>query len=345
MRKFRNLFAISFATVFAAATIYSCSKDDISINVGNEQSQNSGGGSSSTDSTGNGSGNGTGTDAAEQSKLFFNAAVYDMLTKAASTSPIGVGRYATIYAYNGTAKVTSVQYESKEQGYLNPLSAADTMSLATGTYTLYGAGVNYPTMTTVPVFSGTSVSGLETNVDYIWTSYPNLVVKNVSQNVSLNFTHSCTQVVIAMMDPNNLISATATPTMTMTPSSNTSNTWNLIDGKISYSTTIASNQVNMPVAKNTTQGKNPVYYGQLIMMPLETSADSLIAKFNVTVNSVANNYEVKLPVFQGELEAGNAYVYYVEFTEAGVTFNNTVTVTNWVTVDVNKGTPIIPTQI
>ena len=67
------------------------------------------------------------------------------------------------------------------------------MSLATGSYTLYAAGVNNAS-TKVPTFTSGTASSLSNQMDYLWWSDP-VTITDASTDVTINFKHGCIQVV------------------------------------------------------------------------------------------------------------------------------------------------------
>lgn len=338
MKRISKLLIATYMIAMSAGMIIGCSKDDINISVGNEQGQNTGG-SGGSDST-----SGNNTDSTKtKAKLFFDANVYDLFTKIASMSPIAEGRYVTVYAYNGSSLVTSVMYESETAGTLTPAgTSTDPMTLTTGTYSLYAPGVNTPAGTAVPVFSGTTLSsGLQNNTDYIWWGKTGLVVEGSSQNLEMNLQHCCIQVVIQLINSDG-VTLSGTPTMSITPSATGTNVWTLTNGTISPSTSLATTYMSMN-ATSSTSNSITSYYGQVIMMPLQMTGN-MTAKFTITVNGQSRDYQVLLPVYQNNMQAGYSYRYQVEFSNNEVTFNNTVNVISWVPVDATN-TPIIPSQI
>ncbi len=340
--------------VFLFGLIYSCSKDNINVTVGNEQGQDTYLGGSSSDSTSTSTNTVDSTSTSNKiTKMYYDANVYSMYTRANSMSEIESGRYVSVYVYNSsnTTLVTSEQYKSSV-GTLTPSSPSTTaMTLVTGTYNLFAPGVNTPAGTAVPTFSSTSITNLSNNIDYIWWSQSGLSVSGTSQNVTMNLKHCCTQVVIAFENSDG-VSFSSDPTMSITASTTTDNTWSLLTGVISNSTAVETTYTNMPVStstsssttSSTTTASDTVYYGQIIMMPLELNGN-MTAQFSVSLNSQPSaKYNVTLPVYQNNLQAGNAYIYKVAFKNNEVTFTNSVMVYDWISVDANS-TPIIPTQI
>ncbi|MGL5682149.1 MAG: fimbrillin family protein [Marinifilaceae bacterium] len=334
MKKIGKLLSKTLLVIAVAGLAYNCSKDDININVGSGQDKNCSG-QCGSDTCSN-------STSKKKLLLHFDAQVYDILTRAASSTPIGTNRTATIYAYNGTTRVQSSNYKSETTGTLSPVNAADSIALATGTYTLYVPGVNFPINTTVPTFSGTSVTGLQNNTDYIWANKSNLIVADKSQNVTLTFEHCCTQVLIILEDPDNVI--TGTPSIFLSPSSVTGNTWNLINGVISPSTSVQTDLSTLSVLPKTVSNIKS-YYGQLIMMPLQATGDIMTVKLSATIQGAQADFSASLTPDGGYLQAGKSYAYYLKVSVSGITFTNSVNIENWIPVDVNSGAPIIPSQI
>lgn len=331
MKKIGKLASIAMILALGAVSVASCSKDDITITVGNEP-----GGNGSGDGTGNNCGNDT---TKVRAKLFFDANLYDLLTKAAALSPLADGRYVTVYAYDGSAMTTSVMYKSDTPGTLTPTGSTP-LELATGTYNLYAPGVNSPASTAVPVFSGTTYTGLQNNIDYIWWGKTGLVVEGSSQNLTMNLEHCCAQVVIQLID--SAAAVTGTPVSSITPSLISNNVWTLPTGVISNSTSVSTEFMSMPTTASGTNGITS-YYSQLTMMPL-LSTQNMTVKFTATVSGSSRNYEVSLPVYKGNLQAGYSYKYQLVLKNNEITFNNTVNVINWIAVDATSA-PIIPSQL
>ncbi len=353
MRNLKKTIVPVLSVIAFSFAIISCSKDNININVGNEQGQDTylSGGSDST-STSSSTTIDSISSSGQKAKIFYDANVYTLFTKANSMTEIEAGRYVEVYVYNSTSTtlVTSELYLSST-GTLSPSSPSTTaMELVTGTYKLYTPGVNAPKGTAVPKFSTTTINGLSNGIDYVWTD-KTIEVSGTSQNVTLNLQHECTQVVIVFLNSDG-VTFNSAPTMSLTASTvTTSNEWNLITGVITPSTAVSTTYTTMAVAQSTSSSSSStttttsegVYYGQLTMMPLKLNGN-MTAKFTATINNQSNDFQVTLPVYQDYLQAGNCYIYKVEFKNNEVTFTNTVNVVDWIQVDANSE-PIIPTQI
>ena len=322
-----------------------CTKSDIDIILDNAN----GFGTSGTvkDSTGtNGSNtkpdttnNNTGT---AKKTMYFTANVVSMLSRSRAseteTAPIGAGRNVTVYTYSSNNLIESKQYTTTV-GELNPVDGTQ-MIVPTGTYSFYAACVNTPTGDAVPVFSSGKASGLKNNIDYVWGSKNSFTPSDNANNVSFTLTHSCTQVIVRLIPATGI--TVQDVTMAITPSDPTGCIWNLMNGQIAPSTAVLSDTQNMGVTK-TDSGT----YGQLTMIPLSSSG-SLTANFTAKVNSesAARNYTLALPMslVQNNLAAGSSYIFTVTLNLNNVTFNN-VSITNWVYVNVNGNSPIIPSQL
>ena len=150
-------------------------------------------------------------------------------------------------------------------------------------------------------------------------------------------------IVIQLIDSSNT-SFDTIPTISLTPSIVTDNTWDLITGVITSSTAINSEAVNMPVTKpsNTSvisEKSFQSYYGQITMMPLKMNGN-MIANFTIVVNNQTLLFKVELPVYEGDLKAGTSYIYKLIYEEDQIKFNNSVNIIDWVSVNATN-TPII----
>ena len=232
-------------------------------------------------------------------------------------------------------------YSSQNAGTLTPLEAPD-LSLNVGNYSLYAPGNNSEGKA-VPVFTGTTYSNLQNNNDYIWWT-KNITVAGSSETIDMTLDHCCSQILVKLNASGDAVKGVTT--MTLTPSSTQNSPWDLTTGVITPATALTA-AMNMGI----TQKSDTLYYGQLIMMPLNATAssDSLTINIGVTYASGTQNYTAKLPVYKANSGAspafkpGICYIYNLSISASGITIQ-TVDVTNWVDVTVNNE-PIIPSQV
>lgn len=315
--------------------IVSCSKDDININTTIGDGQNSGGGS--------GGGTNNDTTGTKAQKVYFSANVMALISRSGSTAPIEKGYSVSAYAYNGNNRVNKVDYVSAA-GELDPKTSGNVMSVVTGTYNFYAIGNYSVNNGSLPTFQSTTAS-VTNGTDWIWASAKDKAVEG-NENYTLNFTHSCIQVVVKLTVGEG-ITVNSLPQIQLSPSViGSNNTWDLYTGIINPATSVSTSSLTaMAVALESsgTSSTPTIYSAQYTMIPLSMSGD-LSTKFNITINgeSTARNYEVSLPINGGSLAAGNCYIYNVELKGNTITFTN-VTVTNW--VDVTYSGTLVPGQI
>ena len=323
-------------------TFTNCSKDNIDIDIindvtiDNEDSDNKEDSGNQSDSDNSSSSD----NSALNNEVTLSANILSMITKASSTSPIGTDRYVDVYVYTSNQYYNTYHYISSVEGSLTPTLGSSEMTLPSGAYAFYTAGVNTVGIN-VPEFDNNITTKLSNGIDYVWTSKM-IVVTDESQDVNLVLNHRCIQIVI-QVEMNNITLDTSTkPTMTITPSDSSECEWDFTTGKITSATSLSSTTRNMGVTVSTST--DTMIIGQFIMLPLSYS-DSITTQFNLILGTenVTRTYSTKLPVYQNEFTAGNSYIYNLELSTAGITFNN-VDITNWVDVTVNQE-PIIPTQI
>ena len=192
-------------------TLTNCSKDDININLQSTNinnpdgtgGDNSGGNNNNNGGDNNGGdNNGGGDSGTSKLKVYFRAGVVhspqytdftattSSTTSSSTYSNIGVGRYVNISAFNNdNITVQAKGYTSSTAGTLSPTDNTQ-ISLSSGTYDIYAAGVNVPAGTAVPNFTfgstgSATCSSLENGIDYIWASNPNFT-PSTTNSESLN---------------------------------------------------------------------------------------------------------------------------------------------------------------
>lgn len=363
-------------------TLTNCSKDDININLQSTNinnpdgtgGDNSGGNNNNNGGDNNGGdNNGGGDSGTSKLKVYFRAGVVhspqytdftattSSTTSSSTYSNIGVGRYVNISAFNNdNITVQAKGYTSSTAGTLSPTDNTQ-ISLSSGTYDIYAAGVNVPAGTAVPTFTfgstgSATCSSLENGIDYIWASNPNFTpstTNSESNNIYLKMTHCCAQIIV------NLTAATGitindTPTFNITPSSTSGISWNLSTGVITASKALGgATAMSVGAGTSTDATTSNAYNGQLTMLPLASISTGMTCTFSVTINgeSTARNYQLTIPPYDGSAgggdggyAAGYSYTYNLELDLNEVTFNatNSVQVKNWQVVSISG--VIIPSQ-
>lgn len=274
----------------------------------------------------------------------FFANVNDLLTRAASVSPIETERYATVYAIdtkNDSTMASVVSYYSKAAGTLTPVT--NPMKLNTNNvYSLYAVSVNNAN-TAVPVFDTSDgiATGLNNGLDYLWCGLWDAIPTGTSATYDLTFQHCCTQVLIDLVVEEG-ITVNSVTSVTITPTDTTGMSWSLFNnGTIGPAMSLSDTPAYMGF-KKTAFGFSAAY----VMFPIVVSGPTnMSCQFVLNINNEAANrtYALNIPVYQNELQAGYAYSYGVTLQTDTVVFND-ANIIDWVTIDVN-GNPIIPVQV
>lgn len=293
-------------------------------------------------------------------------------TKAASTSDIGSGVKATIYAYvsgQTDASVASHEYEAGSNGNLTGTDSY-TMQLGKGTYDFYGVSANSST-TSAPDFdqnSNTTTSALSNNVDYLWVKAAGKPITSSSsdQNIDLTFERKAVKIAITiksgagiqltgwdgMTDGSGSANANAA---TITPPEATNCVMTLSTGAIAQSTSLNTTAANMTTGtieddtENNSKKKTTVSY---IMLPLgkkdgTTPSPTVTLKVKVKVGTQTSEelrtYTADLKAPSGtddEFKSGNQYNYTATLNANGITFTG-AKVTDW---EAQTGDELTPTE-
>lgn len=291
-------------------------------------------------------------------------------TKAASTSDIGSGVKATIYAYvsgQTDASVASHEYEAGSNGNLTGTDSY-TMQLGKGTYDFYGVSANSST-TSAPDFdqnSNTTTSALSNNVDYLWVKAAGKSISSSSsdQNIDLTFERKAVKIVITIKsgtgieltgwkdEGNDGVDADAA---TITPPVATDCVMTLSTGAIAQSTSLNTTAANMTTgaieadSDNGSKKKTTVSY---IMLPLgkhegTTPSPTVILKVKVKIGTQTTEelrtYTADLKAPSGtsaEFQSGNQYNYTAVLNANGITFTG-AKVTDW---EAQTGDELTPTE-
>lgn len=290
-------------------------------------------------------------------------------TKATSTSDIGSGVKATIYAYESgqtDASVASHEYEAGSSGNLTGTDSY-TMQLGKGTYDFYGVSTN--STTSAPAFnqnSNTTTSALSNNVDYLWVKAAGKSISSSSsdQNIDLTFERKAVKIVITIKsgtgieltgwkdEGNDGVDADAA---TITPPVATNCVMTLSTGVITPSTSLNTTAANMTTgaieadSDNGSKKKTTVSY---IMLPLgkhegTTPSPTVTLKVKVKVGTQTSEelrtYTADLKAPSGtddEFKSGNQYNYTATLNANGITFTG-AKVTDW---EAQTGDELTPTE-
>ncbi len=296
----------------------SCSKDYIQISVECDHNINSG--SSSTPPS------------IEGGKYLISFSPHVLsLSPSTQSTPIEEGRYISLFAYQQSELLAEITYFSDRPGSLIPYDSHP-MYLAKGLYSFYAAGTNKDE-NIIPSFTDGKTQHVDNTIDYLYWNSGSLQEINAPRNYNINLCHSCTQFFVKLITEEG-ISLDALNSAKITVPDTNGIVWNLFTGVITPATLLSTTPIKMGITNN---------YAQIIMIPLLYRGE-LTLTFNASINSedIGRNYEAKLPVTNGELRAGESYLYTIMLNANEVVIS-TVSVINWVTV-VN-GNPIIPTPI
>lgn len=313
-RKPKLIQSILILSIFLFAA--GCSKSTINIYDGEQES-----GTSGQSDTGN-------------TLVTFNASIESRnMTRA--MSPMKSGIKSHIYAYLPAANASSQETLAAQGVYVTSspgvLSGADgyKMYLPNGIYNFYSVSDNYSTFP--PTFSNGESESLFNGIDYLWWKSPRQDVTSSQINIPIVFQHACTQVVINVAGGsgvilNTLVSATITP-----PASGA--TMNIFTGIIPPATTYG--RPNKMGIKGLT--------AQYIMLPLKTDTPmQLTLELNINNKTDLRTFTTEIPVPDGELKAGNSYVFNAIVDGNTVSFSQ-VSVKDWTEVD-ESGNPLYPSQ-
>lgn len=263
----------------------------------------------------------------------FHASV-ESLNMTKSMSPISADTRVLIFAYHGstdeatsTSAVARGTYIAQQSGTLTGDSGYR-MLLSNGVFDFYAVSTN--TSDFPPVFSNGISAALVNGVDYLWWNTDNYEVSGAQVTVPIVLNHSATQVSFEIdggdgIYVQDIVSATITVPKP--------------GAKMDLSTGV------IPPA--TEYDANPAAMGinglklQYTMLPLQTDQPmKLVLKIHANGEPDVKSYEVDVPVPDGELAAGNSYLFRAVIEADNVSFPQ-VGVSDWVDVD-ETGKPLYP---
>lgn len=264
----------------------------------------------------------------------FNASIESRNVTRAMT-PMKSGIKSHVYAYLPVASASSQETLYAQGIYVTSspgvLAGSDgyKMFLPNDTYNFYAVSDNFSTIP--PTFSNGQSEPLFNGIDYLWWESPQQDVTSSQINIPIVFQHAGTQVVIEVEAAQGLVlkqllSATITP-----PEPGA--TMQLATGVIAPATTYG---------RPDKMGINN-FTAQHIMLPLKVTTPMQLT-LEVTMNSetASRTYNAEVPVPDGELKAGNSYVFKAVIDDNTVSFP-TVSIKDWTDVD-ETGKPLYPTQ-
>lgn len=266
--------------------------------------------------------------------ITFNASI-ESRNVTRSMSPMKSGIKSHLYAYLPSSSTTAQETLSAQGVYVTSspgvLSGVDgyKMYLPNGTYNFYGVSDNFSTFP--PTFYNGQSEPLFNGIDYLWWESPQQDVTSLQINIPVVFRHACTQVVIDVaggsgVTLNKLVSATITP-----PAPGA--TMQMFTGIITPATTYG--RPDKMGVKGLT--------AQYIMLPLKTAAPmQLTLELNINNEADSRTYTAEIPVPDGELKAGNSYVFSAIVGGNTILFPQ-VSVKDWTEVD-ESGNPLYPSQ-
>lgn len=280
---------------------------------------------------------GSGTSVPEGKALItFNASIEgrNLLTRA--MSPMSAGIQSQLFAYlPATASATSNPpiaqglYITSSPGVLTG-SDGYKMYLTNGIYNFYAVSDNFSTIP--PKFTDGKSESLFNGIDYLWWHNAQLDVISTHMNIPILYLHTATQVVFEVsggdgLTLNRLVSALITP-----PAPGAS--MDLATGTIPPATTYDRSADKMGING---------FLAQYIMLPLVSSTPmTLTLEIMANEENNSRSYTVPVPLPNGELKAGDSYLFSAVIDENTVSFPS-VSIKSWTEVD-ETGKPLYPTQ-
>lgn len=264
----------------------------------------------------------------------FHATVENrMLTRAMSPMAANIQSWLSAYLSNTTqtlsgTPVASGNYITTSPGVLTGMQDYK-MYLNNNIYNFYAVSCN--ANVPAPQFNNGISQPLSNGIDYLWWRALNQDVKSSQVNIPVVYQHAATQIVVAVTEGTNItlnkiLSATVTPPK---PGA----TMNLATGVIAPESTYTQ-----PALMGITD-----FTVQYIMLPVRSTSPMTLT-FEVLVNgeNSARTYVSKLSLPDGELSAGNSYLFKAVINENTVSFPN-VSIKEWTEVD-ESGNPLYPEQ-
>lgn len=265
----------------------------------------------------------------------FNASVEGRNLLTRSMSPMEKGIQNRLFAYKASAATPASATPEAQGLYITTspgvLIGSDgyKMYLENGVYDFYAVSDNFSTIP--PTFHNRVSEPLFNGIDYLWWHSLQQDVNSSQIQIPIVYLHAATQVVFEIaagndMVLNKLVSAMITPSK---PGASMDIATGIIPPSTSY-------------GEADKMGING-FLAQYIMLPLQTTAPMMLV-LEVMVNGETDSrtYEVQVPLPNGELKAGDSYLYRTVIDENAVIFPS-VSIKHWTDVD-ETGKPLYPYQ-
>lgn len=284
----------------------------------------------------NSNGSGGDNDNNANTLVMFNASIESRnMTRA--MSPMKKGIQNQLFAFDATSTNSTVVTPIAQGLYLTTApgvltgNAGYKMYLTNGIYNFYAVSDNFSTIP--PYFSTGKSEPLFNGIDYLWWSSPQHDITSTQVSIPIVYLHVATQVVIKVSEGDGikldrLVSATIT---TPEPGASMNLSTGVIPPTSQYSNSPDKMGVNGLLAQYT-------------MLPLKTTTPmnmTLEVVFDGEINS--HTYSVEVPVPDGELKAGNSYVFNAVINANTISFSS-VNIKAWTEVD-ETGKPLYPSEI
>ncbi len=225
--------------------------------------------------------------------------------KSRSIEPFPKGCSVTIYSFNVNGEdVGKWNYRSNTVGSIDPVGADATVP--TGDYEFYGVSVK--SSTTPPTFVDNNTSDIKNGIDYLWCKSGLQQVKYNKTTVPLIFKHAGVQIIIYFTMATSKDSIISVGDALMDAPQTGSNSWNLLTGNITASTSMLKSNIKM-----VPMGNYGLYQ---FIVPLQYNGSLLIYFSLKTVgNAGYTNYKIELPVYHKYFQGGYSYVYTVQIKD------------------------------
>ena len=275
-------------------------------------------------------------------QINFEAGIQNQYINARNVSKtlIDTERLITIYAYSVSADSKlekTVEYKTVTIGSLTPITSP--MFLYPNIYSLYAVGINEENVA-IPKFTDGIATNIQNGMDYIWDGLWDIDITTIGNNdtVQIEFNHCCTQILIDLVVDTGIV-VNSVPSVSLTPPDITGLEWNLFNqGIIGPATAINSNESDM--VNIAFEKTNFGFRSSYIMIPIKVDTiTEMLCKFMIAIDNedFDRTYQLKLPVYENNMESGYSYKYNVALDRDTI-FYNGVEITDWYIIDINSDT-------